>query len=190
MYTQTAVDTLLGRIAFDVSDLIIVSPDNLVGAALKTFRYYHQLATVKNLFYTVEESVANDVAEFNQFLTELKLNSVLAALTQIIDLNPKHEIDLDYTSLILKNVAIFDDAIGYLTAEAMLEVMISTSRNNAVERNASLKYDKLKIALEGLSSEDGKILATGINLNIRKSVLKAQNVIFKTTATVTSAQIW
>lgn len=60
----------------------------------------------------------------------------------------------------------------------MIELFISTTRSNFVERNAKFAYQNLKIELEGARNERGYRVATGLKDKLNQSIKRASEIIF------------
>jgi len=52
---------------------------------------------------------------------------------------------IDYSNVIIEKAKLFDDTIGYGIAIKCLELFISSSRSNLIERNAKLSFQALKV---------------------------------------------
>src|SRR5690606_28691493 len=84
----------------------------------------------------------------------------------------------DYDSVISEKRHLFDEPIGYAVACQMIELFISTTRSNFVERNAKFAYQNLKIELEGAKNERGFRVATGLKDKLNYSIKRATEIIF------------
>lgn len=191
MYSDETVTTLKGRIGFGPDDTIGVDvPETLqTGASGRTYSYFHKLATLRNLYASVE--VVNMIADdFEAHLDQIVANGVGAALVKVMDQHTSYLDEFDYSSTIVLKAPVFDEVIGYAVAIACIEQMVATTRKNDEERNASLSYQRLKIELEGITDERGFVKAKGITQKYREAIWKAQNVIFPNVLPVQDGKVW
>lgn len=179
MYSNASILALEKRIGFgDLSDnSVVIQPEHITGTSGRTVPYFHRLATLDNLFAAVSNSVT-ETEEFNAYLLQMKTDAVKSVLTSIMELDKGYRSDVDYSDTLIKRPELFDDSIGYSLAISVIEQLVSTSRINREERSASLKYDKLKIELEGFRDEKGNVLAKGLRADLYRSVKKAAKIIF------------
>lgn len=179
MYSQESILQLENRIGFgDLSEPSVeINPQHVTGTSGMTLPYFHRLANLDNLFATVSKAQTSE-ANFNAYLSQLKTDAVKSVVVAIMDKNKAYQDDVDYSDTLITRPELFDDAIGYALAISAIEQMVSTSRINIEERNASLKYDKLKIELDGIRDEKGNILAKGIRASLYRSIKIATNIIF------------
>ncbi|MFC5046901.1 hypothetical protein [Aquimarina hainanensis] len=126
---------------------------------------------------------------FNEYLKQLKTDTVYFVLGRILDTHEDYQYEKDYSKLIIERPQIFDDAIGYRVACKSIEQMISTNRRNATVRQAEGAYQALKIELEGLKV-DGDVRSVGIKSDLRNAIRKAQKVIFPKRIIIDNAKIW
>lgn len=191
MYSEVAIDNLKNRIGWsDYLDLPVTILDSVsLPTSTKKVSFYHQLVSLKNLFYTIPEETTQEDA-FNEFLDDLKLQAVLTAITDVLEKHPDYVYTASYDQIILENQNLFDDVVGYLITIKSIELFMSSSRSNYTERNVKLSYQNLKIELEGLKNESGHQIAFGLNYKLRKAIENAQNVIFPIKPIVDTADIW
>ena len=151
---------------------------------------FHQLAIVENVYKCINNSKITE-ADFNSHLYKMQKDCVLEVLNKIFDTNPyaklkvsngKKSINykLDYTQDILDNLSLFDDAIGYAMSVRCLQLFISSTRSNAVERKVAQSYEVLKTELEGVVNQEGVLIAKGANGYYEASIINAINVLFPT----------
>lgn len=192
MYFATAIEALVDRISWNKAldpDYPELDETNLTGESGRNFQSFHQLVTVENIYDAVQE-VEMEAGAFNAYLTEVRIQAVLAILPEIMDKNLKYENATDYTDAIIQNAALFDDAIGYKAAMMVLELFMSTKRSNLAERNAKLAVSNLKLEIEGFRNDNGVLVAKGITQKLEKAIRTATNKIFPKEIIVTSEVIW
>lgn len=179
MYSPESISTLKARIGFgsDSTIPVTVSNDHKTGTSGRLFSFFHKLVTLENLYATVEE-INLPEADFNAYLEQLKQDAVLSVLTRILNLNKEYLDDFDYSDTLINRPQLFDEPIGYTLAVSALEQMVSTSRVNDNERTANLAYQKLKIELEGIIDDNGKLHAKGLTRALYSSIKKAEDIIF------------
>ncbi|OIQ22199.1 MAG: hypothetical protein BM557_02145 [Flavobacterium sp. MedPE-SWcel] len=180
MYSQEAIDVLVNRIGWSdlSSDLSIdLSVENKTAESGKTFDWYHSLAQIGNIYSAVPK-VNMDSEDFNELLLDLKKKAVSSTLTSILDKHYRYDFNKDYSNEIIDKASLFDDVIGYTVAIKVIELLISTNRKNAEERNASMSYQTLKVELNGAKNEGGHYIAKGIYFELSQSIKKAQRSLF------------
>ena len=180
MYSEIAIASLVNRIGFGRADTIDieVDPVHTTGTSGRTLPFFHKLATLKNIYNTAEKPVMTSV-EFNDFLAQMKLDAVKGALSAILDRHTEYQPDEDYSDLILTRPGIFDDAIGYTLASTVVEQLISTSRSNYLESSAKLSYQQLKMEIDGVVDDSGRIRVKGLKREQLYAVKQAISAIFK-----------
>ncbi|MGB7842334.1 MAG: hypothetical protein WBL21_06055 [Salinimicrobium sp.] len=191
MYSQEAISFLEARIGFGALNVSGVSVDaeHQTGTSGRSLTYFHKLASLHNIYYTVEKAGMTS-AELNAHLAQLKKDSVRAILTAILNKNKLYRDDVDYSGTILSKPELFDDAIGYSLAIAVIEQMASSTRSNKEGNEAKLSYQQLKIELEGIIDDNGRIRAKGLNLELFSSIKAASSVLFRDPLTVESGNFW
>lgn len=193
MYNEQSIASLVTRIGWekplDTAFAITIDEEVLLAGSERKVNSFHQLVTVENVYAAVPE-IEMEVADFNDFLSSLRRQSVLEVLTAIFDKNEQYIETVDYSELILARPKLFDDAIGYCIAIKALELFIASSRSNLLERNAKLSFQNLKIELEGVRNDGGFFVAKGIIYKMERAIQKAQNILFPKNATVQSGTSW
>lgn len=191
MYSNDIIQALEKRIGFGSDNGISISIDNDLkeGTSGRTFPYFHQLATIPNLYFTTRE-IDMSKADFEAFLNQLLKDSVLSSLTAVLNQSVDYIDAYDYDNIIDDKISIFDDVIGYTLAITAIEKMISSPRKNDDERNISLSYSQLKMELEGVRSDAGHIVSQGLNRKLQDAIRKARLIIFPNPVIVTSREIW
>ena len=79
---------------------------------------------------------------------------------------------------------------GYKVAISVLELFISTERENFSTRSAQLAISSLKLELEGWKNEAGITVANGLGQKLDKAVTMATERLFPKNKTITFKQIW
>lgn len=183
MYSNAAISTLEDRIGYGLAELpagVVVVDSHINGTSGRVLPFFHKLATLKNIYHTVETPLM-DTVKFNAFLQLMKTNAVRQVLSAVLDRHKKYKPEEDYSEMIISRPAIFDDAIGYTLASAVVEQLISTSRSNYVESSAKLSYQQLKMEVEGIVDENGRVRAKGLKREQTHAIDQAIAAIFQTT---------
>lgn len=191
MYSQEAIDSLVNLIGFGPQGNLEVNIDeeNQVGSSLRTFASFHRSITLNNIYETVEEHYL-DQDEFNQFLKQAKIDAAVHSLSSVIDSHPEHQSDFDYSDVIQSNLSVFQCCVGLSLAASMLEMMITSTRMNISEREASLSYSQLKIELDGAKNENGHVLAFGLRSKFNVCAGKACAIFYPEDPIVQKGENW
>lgn len=193
MYNEPSIASLETRIGWekplDTAFAIELDEEVLTADSERKVNSFHQLVTVENVYAAVPE-IEMEAEDFNGFLSSIRRQSVIEVLTAILDKNEQYIETVDYSELILARPRLFDDAIGYCIAIKALELFISSSRNNLLERNAKLSFQNLKIELEGVRNDGGFFVAKGIIYKMERAIQKTQNILFPKNATVQNGKAW
>lgn len=193
MYSENAILTIANRIGWGKpqTDGFAIVLDEAIqnGTSKRNFQSFHQLVTVENVLAAIPNPAILDL-DFNAKLDEIRDNAARSVLTLIIDLNPNSILTKDYSSIIISNPALFDEAVGHKVAISVLELFISTERENFSARSAQLAISSLKLEIEGWKNESGITVANGLGQKLDKAVTLATERLFQTTKTVTFKQIW
>lgn len=191
MYSQEAISFLEARIGFGDLNVSGVAVDaaHKAGTSGRILTYFHKLASLHNIYHTVDKA-GMTTDELNAHLTQLKADSVRAVLAAILNKNKLYRDDFDYSGTITSKPEIFDDAIGYSLAIAVIEQMASSTRSNKEGNEAKLSYQQLKIELEGIIDENGRVRAKGLNRELVSSIRAASKVIFQESLTIESGNFW
>ena len=123
-------------------------------------------------------------------LNELKKGAVLESLSLILDSHEDYINDDSYDATITQNISLFDNVIGYKVAIMVIEMFMSTKRNNIVERNAKLSVSNLKLELEGYRNETGVLVAKGLVHKFENAIKTAQKKIFPFKVIVQDGNAW
>lgn len=193
MYSPESIQSLVDRIGFAEpinSDFAItISGEVILSNSGRYVNSFHQLATVENLYSAVSQpNMAEE--DFNNYLQGIKKQAVIEILTEIIDQDSRSITTNDYSNLIISNPYIFDNAIGYTIAVKCLELFISSVRKNLVERNAKLAMNNLKMELEGVKTDSGVLVASGIKRERYYAIKKAKEVIFPFLIPINGTKSW
>ena len=193
MYNEQSIASLETRIGWgeplDTAFAIALDEEVLTADSERKVNSFHQLVTVENVYAAVQE-IEMEAFEINGFLSSIRRQSVLEVLTAIFDKNEQYIETVDYSDLILARPRLFDDAIGYCIAVKMLELFISSSRNNLLELNTKLSFQNLKIELEGVRNDGGFYVATGIKYELKTAITKAQKILFPVNASLQNGKSW
>jgi len=191
MYSTDSIEALELRIGFGVPNGVSISVDasNQTGTSGRTISGFHKLATIKNLYETVE--VVDMVGpSFNSYLAQLKTDAVKAVLVRILNQNNKYLDSEDYSGTIISKAELFDEAVGYAMAISAIEQFISTTRKNSTVRSLEGSYKMLKIELEGAKNNKGAVVAVGLRNKLTTSIKTCSDSIFPNPLKITSKQIW
>lgn len=195
MYNEAAISVLENRIGFGPAEIpatVEVADSHIVGTSGRSLPFFHKLATLKNIYNTVEKPNMGTV-EFNAFLQMMKTNAVRQVLSAVLDRHKDYKPEDDYSQMIIDRPAIFDDAIGYTLASAVVEQLISTSRSNYIESSAKLSYQQLKMEVEGIVDDSGRLRAKGLKREQTYAIDQAIDAIFIKTASFgifNASDIW
>lgn len=192
MYSEAAIESLVNRIGFGRADIsgVDVSQTHILGTSGRTLPYFHKLATLKNIYNTVEKPNMTS-EEFNAFLEEMKSNAARQVLSAVLDRHKKYLPEYDYSEMIINRQAIFDDALGYSMASAVIEQLIATSRSNYIESSAKLSYNQLKMEIEGVVDDSGRLRAKGLKREQTYAIRQAISAIFQSEIQIFDASdVW
>lgn len=193
MYSEIAISTIANRIGWGKpqTDGFAINLAEAIqnGTSKRNFQSFHQLVTVENILAAIPNPLIDD-DDFNAKLEEIRDNAARSVLTLIIDLNPNSILSKDYSNTIISNPALFDEALGYKVAISVLELFISTERENFSTRSAQLAISSLKLELEGWKNEAGITVANGLGQKLDKAVTMATERLFPKNKTITFKQIW
>lgn len=193
MWNPESIQSLVDRIGFAEpinSDFAItISGEVILSNSGRYVNSFHQLATVENLYSAVSQPNMAEI-DFNNYLQGIKTQAVQETLTEVIAKDSRSDISTDYSSIIITNPYIFDDVIGYTVAIKCLEIFISSSRKNLIERNAKLAISSLKVELEGMKTDSGATVAQGMKRERYYAIKKAKDVLFPFTIPVNGTKAW
>jgi len=168
---------------------IDINEENQIATSGRYVNSFHQLATVFNLFYTVNEKLSEE-DEFNNLLDTVRKQSAIEVMNKMLDQHHCYDFEYEYDKKIDKYQSLFDEPLGYLMAIKCVETFISSERSNYIERNAKLSYEMLKIELEGVKNEQGHLISQGLNMKFYSSIKKAQKIIFPEPIRIIGDKVW
>lgn len=193
MYSEEIIQSLTERIGFgspqEDSFTLTISEAIQNGASGRIFKSFHSLVTLENIIAAIE-NLQPTAEEFEAILNELKKGAVLEVLTLVLDSHQDYINDDSYDASITQNISLFDNAIGYKVAIMVIEMFMSTKRNNIVERNAKLSVSNLKLELEGYRNESGVLVAKGLVHKFENAIKTAQKKIFPFKIIVQDGNAW
>lgn len=191
MYSESSKQVLEARIGFGKhsKETVIITESNETGTSGRLLSFFHPLATVVNLYASVEDIDISD-DDFNAFLSQFRKDAVASATTRVLNFHTLYDEAVDYSDIIVDHANLFDEVIGYTMAIKAIEMLISTTRINDEERNASMAYEKLKVELEGVVNSEGIVRSKGLNRLLNYSIRKAARIIFKKPPIITGNSVW
>lgn len=193
MYSEEIIQSLTERIGFgspqEDSFTLTISEAIQIGASGRVFKSFHSLVTLENIIAAVE-NINPTAVEFIAILDELKKGAVLESLSLILDSHEDYINDDSYDASITQNISLFDNVIGYKVAIMVIEMFMTTKRNNIVERNAKLSVSNLKLELEGYRNESGVLVAKGLVHKFENAIKTAQKKIFPFKIIVQDGNAW
>ena len=193
MYSEEIIQSLTERIGFgspqEDSFTLTISEAIQIGASGRVFKSFHSLVTLENIIAAIE-NLQPTAEEFEAILNELKKGAVLESLSLILDSHEDYINDDSYDATITQNISLFDNVIGYKVAIMVIEMFMSTKRNNIVERNAKLSVSNLKLELEGYRNESGVLVAKGLVHKFENAIKTAQKKIFPFKVIVQDGNAW
>ena len=169
---------------YDTAFPVALDEFNATGESGKHFQGFHQLVTLSNIYNVGVSEINMEAAPFNAILTDIRKQAVLQMLNDVFDKNMYYDGTVDYSPVIEANIGLFDNAIGFGTAISVLELMLSSKRINADERNTKTSAANLKLELEGFTNENGVVVAKGIRFYYQRAIKAAVLKIFPTKAVV------
>ncbi|NQY43952.1 MAG: hypothetical protein HRT87_11485 [Legionellales bacterium] len=191
MYSTDSITHLVERIGFGLPNGMSISIDvpNQTGTSGRTISSFHRLATLKNLYETVEV-ISMDGPSFNSYLLQLKTDAVKSVVVRILNQNNLYLDSFDYSGTIITKTELFDEAVGYAMAISAIEQFISTTRTNSTIRSLEGSYKMLKIELEGAKNNKGVVVAVGLRNLLTTSIKTCSDSIFPNPLKITSKPIW
>lgn len=193
MYSPEIIQSLTERIGFGSPQedgfTLTISEAIQNGASGRTFKSFHSLVTLENIIAVIEKEQPS-ATQFEQILNEYRKGAVLEVLNVIMDQHPDYVANNSYDAIITENIALFDNAIGYKVAVMVIEMFMSTKRNNIVDRNAKLAVSNLKLELEGYRNDSGVLVAKGLIHKFGTAIKLAQNKLFPFKVVVNDGNAW
>jgi hypothetical protein len=197
LYNGTTIQNLMGLVGWQEAvppTSILVTSANTASTSGRFFSSFHQSAIVENVFATLPNAqMDNDT--LNALLLKMKKDSVLEVLSRIYDANPlayrsSQEIDgkvvtslnyaLEYDTLTANNMSVFADPIGFNMAKRCLQLYVTSTRSNRLQAIQEMKYPELKAELDGIYSENGKMVAKGANYFYEEAIKRTIEILFPT----------
>ena len=193
MYSPEIIQSLTERIGFGSPQedgfTLTISEAIQNGASGRIFKSFHSLVTLENIIAVIEKEQPS-ATQFEQILNEYRKGAVLEVLNVIMDQHPDYVANDSYDAIITENIALFDNAIGYKVAVMVIEMFMSTKRNNIVDRNAKLAVSNLKLELEGYRNDSGVLVAQGLVHKYGNAIKLAQNKLFPFKVVVNDGNAW
>jgi len=196
MLTQETLDTLKNRVGYgqtlEESFPFALGNGLTIGESGLTVPFFHALATVENLHASLPQVFETDgeKSAFEALLEDLRVQSVVRAVNDVLECSIDYNPELSYDDLVVANIALFDNVIGYRLAITILEKCMTTTRTNIVERNAKLSVSNLKLEINGYRNEAGILVADGLGIMLHKSIKKAVRKLFPIKHVIKSVQAW
>lgn len=192
MYDANSISTLSDSIGFGVPSPGAIVPDetNKTGSSGMIFSSFHKLATIDNILDTMPKPDSEDEELLNAFLNQLRRDSSLKVLADVLDNHLDFDDEVDYSEIIISKLNLLQRSFGLAVAISSLELMMSSGRYNIEGRSIRESYATLKMELEGAMNEQGRTLSYGIISKYNRAILKAQEVIFQTRPIVNSQNSW
>lgn len=193
MYSESSKILISQRVGwnFPTDSLfpIDIDPENRIATSGRLVNSFHQLATVDNVFHTINETLTTETI-FNQELKSIRFQAAVEVMNRILDQHPCYDYNKDYDTTIEKYKSLFDEPLGNLLAIKCLELFVSSGRSNSVERNSKLSYQLLKVELEGVKNEQGFLVSQGLNMKFYSSIKKAQKILFPEPILIIGGNEW
>jgi len=193
MYCESSKILISKRVGWSIpTDSLFsveISEDNQTATSGRYANSFHQLATIENLFFTINESKTGE-EEFNIALGLMRKEAAIEVLNKVLDQHQDYDFEKDYDSEIQKYQSLFDEPLGYLLAIKCIELFVSSSRSNAVERNSKLSFQMLKMELEGVKNDNGHCISEGLNSKFYTALKNAQKKIFPKQIEIIGDSVW
>lgn len=158
MYSQATIDILIKRVGWvnpiDSSFVLVLDARNTDATSGRDFQFYHGYVTLKNIKAILPNRNETDI-EFNQYLYDLRVQSVLTALYLVIDKDPAYDPLFDHDGYINSRLPLFDEVIGIVHAQKVLSLLANSIRSNRIER---INADVLALGLSTTQEQlDGAV---------------------------------
>lgn len=193
MYSESSKILISKRVGWSVpTDSLFsveISEDNQTATSGRYVNSFHQLATVENLFFTINENKTGE-EEFNRALDSMRKQGAIEVLNKVLDQHEDYDFDKDYDSEIEKYQSLFDEPLGYLLAIKSIELLVSSNRSNAIERNSKFSFQMLKMELEGVKNDNGHCISEGLNSKFYTALKNAQKKIFPKQIEIIGESVW
>lgn len=193
MYTDCSKILISKRVGWDFpTDSLFpidINEENRTATSGRLVNSFHQLATVDNLYHTINEVLTSE-NRFNEELKSMRLQAAIEVLNRTLDQHHCYDYSKDYDQKIEKYQSLFDEPLGNLLAIKCLELFIGSNRSNTVERNSKLAYQLLKVELEGVKNESGITISHGLNSKFYSSIKRAQKILFPEPILIIGGNEW
>lgn len=181
MYSTEAITNLSKRIAYRASlnpDFPVeLSTDNSTGTSGRFFGSFHSLVTIDNIYASVEEPNMEE-EDFNVYLDGLRQDVATEVLSKVLNSNPAYIDTFDYSNTIETKAGVLDECIGYVMANKVIELLVTTKRIGTDERANKLSYSILKVELDGVKNDKGFVVSKGIVYKMNAAIKTATKIIF------------
>jgi hypothetical protein len=160
MYSQATKDILIARVGWvnpiDSSFTYVLETRNTESNSGRDFQFYHGYVTGKNIVAILPNRNTTEL-EFNQYLYDLRVQSVLESLYLVIDKDPNYDATFDHDFYINGRIGLFDEVVGLVHALKVLSLLRNSIRSNRIER---INAEGLDIEILALQKKlDDAILA-------------------------------
>ena len=160
MYSQVIIDTLKARVGWvnpiDSSFPFSFEARNKESTSGRDFQFYHGYVTGKNIVAILPNRTTTEL-EFNQYIYDLRVQSVLDSLYLVIDKDVNYDVNLNHDAYITQKINLFDEVIGLTHALKVLSLLKNSIRSNRIER---VNAEGLSADIESLQKKlDDAILA-------------------------------
>lgn len=204
-YDSATVDYLIDRLGWENAvppSSIVVSAENHTSTSGRYYDEFFKMSIVENIEAAIHNSDATELT-LNEFLFKLKKEAVMNMLDRVFDSNERAfyktgnggcVVDIsgkDYSAIIPTKGRLFDAAIGYSMAKSVIQLLLTTGRENGTNRDNKFDYNYLKGELEGLKDENGEVFK-GINGYLNIEIGKIINILFpkRSTPILTAPRVW
>jgi len=211
MYDETSIQSLIDRIGWSQAiepSPLTVDAENATAVSGRFFDSFHVLNTAENVYACISNLESTDDT-VNEFMYKMKRDSVLEVLNKVFDLNPlayrrTQEVNgknvtslgyaIEYDAAIVSHESLFDEAIGYSMTMRCLSLFLTTKRLNLEESSINLSYEQMKLELEGMVNEYGKLVVHGTVQKFNSAINRVIEILFPTTtsstATIRGVSVW
>lgn len=153
MYSQTTIDDLIKRVGWvnpiDSSFPFVLETRNTESTSGRDFQFFHGYVTEKNINAILPNKNETE-QEFNQYLYDLRVQSVMEALFLVIDRDVNYDATFNHNSYILGRINLFDEVIGLVHAKKVLSLLANSIRSNRIER---INADAVTLGLKTIQEQ-------------------------------------
>lgn len=198
LYNENTIQSLIDLVGWSEAvqpSEIAVTSQNVTATSGRYFSSFHQTAIVENVDATlVNPDKTNET--LNTLLYKMKRDTVLEVLNRIYDSNPlayqsQQQLDgrivtsinfaAEYDLLTANRISVFSDVIGYNMACRCLQLFATSTRSNRLQKIQEMNYEAIKVELEGVFGQDGKMIAKGAFYRYEQALKRAIEILFPTT---------